>query len=139
MPWQAHLFVGVPVHNYDEVRAVFTKLGIGTALAVKDEDLSGVSKRASVKHRGKVFRVAIAFMREYEGGCEFPVGIEEKYTDAIVGFELTSRYKGAILDAKEPNGRPEPFVFDPNDCAAILKQVREWWPAARLMIWDNFH
>jgi hypothetical protein len=67
--------------------------------------------------------ITIYFQRESEGGCDWPVPRDEAYTDAIVGFALTSRYRPAILDKGHEHGRPEPFEFNPQDILDILEQV----------------
>ena len=87
-------------------------------------------------YRGVPFDVSVTFMHEMDGE-DFPTpDPEEMYTDAMVGFNLTERYRGAILDAEYTNGgRPEPFMFDPAELVVILDQVRLWWPEAQVAIW----
>ena len=150
MPWQGHLFIGQKVHNYDEVRAIFKTLGKtnwtldGEPYPYDDEALSNDEYddiQQTIEYRGNKIEVAIRLRIEGEGGCDFPAEQDERdYTDAMVGFALTRRYRGAILDAGfEHGGRPEPFVFDPLEIQAILDQVRVWWPEAQALIWTIFH
>lgn len=138
MPWQAQLFIGVPVHDYDEARQILGKLG-AFLKGYDDESLCNTAANKTVNFRGKVRQITIGFSREAEGGCPFPMPKSEPYTDAIVGFYLTARYSPALLDEGHKHGRPEPFCFDPLEVADLLKQVREWWPEAQAIIWDNWY
>jgi len=69
-----------------------------------------------------------------EGGCYWPVERDEYYSDAIVGFSLTTRYAPGILNRK--GSRPEPFEFDPQDILDILENVHAWWPDAKALLWS---
>jgi len=140
MPWQAQLYIGVPVRNYAEIREVLKQLKVKIP-KMSDEDLlyEQPGLETHVKYKNKLFKIDVHPMHEDEGGSTFPVAPDEDCPNAIVGFPLTDRYRGAILDAHIPRGRPEPFVFDPLECQALLKQVRAWWPEARLMIWEQFY
>jgi hypothetical protein len=140
MPWQAQLYIGVPVRNYAEIRRTFKQLKVKVPKKLADEDLfyDAPGLDTLVRYKGRFFLVSVHAMHEDEGG-EFPVEDDDDSPCAIVGFPLTDRYKGAILDAHIPHGRPEPFVFDPLECQALLKQVRAWWPEAKLMIWEQFY
>lgn len=147
MPWQAHLFIGEVVHDYVEIKEVLDKLGIDYSHIMDNDDLfSGEAYKKVILHipgelgtTGKNFTVAIQPMKESEGGTCFPVNKSNPYTDAIVGFELTSRYDPSILDRDYKHGRPEPFVINLNEANVLLQQVRKFWPEAQLIMWDNFH
>jgi hypothetical protein len=116
MPWQAQLFIGVPVHDYDEARQILGNLG-AVLKGYDDEILGETAVSKTVNFRGKARPITVAFMQESEGGCPFPVPKSEPYTDAIVGFDLTARYSPALLDEGHKTGRPEPFCFDPLEVA----------------------
>jgi len=170
MPWQGQLLIGQSVKDYGEVVEIFRKLGVShPELFAQGEKLknaiaSGLDKKLireiesdlweltdevslprTIVHKGVEHKVEIAFRHEGEGGAEFPTlkmyGDDDlSYTDACVFFSLTSRYRGAVLDAKhERGGRPEPFEFDPQDIVDILAQVRVWWPEAKAMIWTIWY
>ena len=143
MPWQGHLWIGESVSNWEEVRAIYDKLGIDYK-DIKDEwndffrnpHLPGAKRQ--VRYKDTTFGVSITFEHEGEGGMRFPNN--EVYSDALVGFQITSRYSPAVIDSWcGTGGRPEPFEFDPQDLVDILKQVREWWPDAKCIIWTNFY
>jgi hypothetical protein len=147
MPWQAQLFIGVPVKTHADIRAIYVQLGSGDVISgLTDEELEfdfgGIQK--FVMWNDKLHHVNVEVMIEREGGTDFPVvddtaDTTSAYTDAIVGFGITSRYRPAILDRMHPKGRPEPFCFDPLELNEILVQVRQWWPEAQTMIWDVFY
>ena len=156
MPWQGQLVIGEKVWNYDDAAAIFKKLGCETDLTPPpglDEDemldfeldvFGGVAIKKQITYKGVVIDVSIYLLTGSEGGVEFPVpGNDENpkpdYTDALVGFYVTSRYSGAVLDKDTSHGRHEPFVFDPTELAELLSQVREWWPEAQAMIWTVFY
>ncbi|GEM_PF-7068937 len=142
MPWQAQLFIGVSVHSWTEARSVLDRLGVSHA-SVDDDDLFHMPdeqcRKTEVVFRGTRFTVVIAPQREREGDTPFPVPDAESYTDAIVGFPLTSRYSPAILDQGYEHGRPEPFVIDLDAARAILDEVHAFWPEAQCMMWDKFY
>jgi hypothetical protein len=142
MSWQAHLFIGVPISTYEDIRKIMLQLSGNLEWRTADKgelfyDLPAIEGK-SVKYKGNEYPVKIRPMRGIEGGSKFPPN-DPSYTDAMIGFELTSRYAPAILDQGYEYGRPEPFVFDPLDIADILQQVRKWWPEAQAIIWDIWH
>ena len=148
MPWQAQLFIGVPVHDYKEAWGVMRQLGSPLPEYDKmdeddlDEQLDNfyeIRIHKKIQFRGKEEEIEIVFSKEEEGGSRFPVRRSEEYTDAIVGFGLTSRYSPALLDQGHKHGRPEPFCFKPQEIIDILAQVHEWWPEAEVMIWDQWY
>jgi hypothetical protein len=148
MPWQGHLFIGERVHSYQEAAEVFKSLGLEIKPFSSEEDAWDVFDQAHVSkeidHRGVKYTAEITLIVEREGGVDFqfdkPIPTDEPYTDAAVAFHLTQRYRGEILDHEhQEGGRPEPFDFDPEDLVSILKQVREWWPKAQVMIWTVFY
>jgi len=142
MPWQAQLFIGQRVHNWDEVRAIYKKFG--HVLSEDDLELEETQWDLptipfSFNWDGEQWNVHASFRREPEGGCPFPVDKLEDYSDAAIVFDLTSRYKGAILDGQYEHGRPEPFEFEVEDVLHILNQVRKKWPEAKAIIWDKWY
>ena len=144
MPWQGHLFIGQKVRNYQEAAEIFKSLGVEIEAFDNDEDawevFDGISLKKEVEYQGVNYPIEIDFMHESEGGYDFPVANDEDYTDAAVAFHLTQRYSGAILDHEHQHGgRPEPFEFDPIELDVILREVRTWWPNAKLMIWTVFY
>lgn len=135
MPWQAHLFVGQGVRTYSDVRLIFGKLGVEKErMDIADWAVGEIV----VKRQLTVGEVKIRFVFEAESGDSFPVP-RNAPINAFVGFPLTSRYKGAILDRKFPNGRPEPFRLDLVEIQLILDQVRVWWPEAEILMYEIFH
>jgi hypothetical protein len=130
MPWQGDLFIGEPVKDEDEAFAIYRALGIKF-----DEDsiFDGGGKDFHVTLRGRTIRVYVYAMVDSES-CE-----------KAVAFNLTSRYRGSVLDVDckhedgRPSGRSDPFVFDPQDLLDLLAQVRTWWPNAKTFIWDRHH
>lgn len=135
MPWQGHLFIGQRVHDKKEAAAIMRKLA-PASLSTKNIKDTPIAK--TIRYRGKKFSVKIEFLFEVEGGAVLPM--KGDYTDAMVGFALTRRYRGVILDEEYQNGgRPEPFPFDPTELTKILKQVRKWWPEAQTLIWTIWH
>ena len=148
MPWQAQLFIGVSVHDNEEVREVFQKLGRHDLDALDADELEeelweepSVKKELWVPEGSESVKqeITIYFQRESEGGSDWPVPRDEAYTDAIVGFALTSRYRPAILDKGHEHGRPEPFEFNPQDILDILEQVHAWWPEAKALLVECFY
>jgi hypothetical protein len=144
MAWQAQLFIGVAVHDNEEAREVFQKLGDNHELESfegedLEEELYETTLKRTILHKGMSKEVEIFFRQECEGGQEWPVRRTEAYSDAIVGFALTSRYLPAILDEGHVHGRPEPFEFDAHEICGILESVHEWWPEAKAMIWGVWY
>ena len=152
MPWQAQLFIGERVHDDEEAKQVFIKLGVSELDGQKIETLTGDELEEALWNMGAVDRFAwvptangehenkevqIMFRREGEGGCSWPVERDEDYSDAIVGFALTTRYAPGILTRK--GSRPEPFEFDPQDILDILESVHAWWPDAKALLWSVLH
>lgn len=147
MSWQAQLYIGVPVHSAAEARAMLDRLGVDHT-RFDDYDLflmwdaeggREVGRETAITFRGTQFTACITPRREREGGTELPVSPTDAYTDAIVGFALTSRYRPAILDQGNESGRPEPFVIDLDAARAILEEIRAFWPEAQLMVWDRHY
>lgn len=154
MASQAHLFIGERVGNWKDIERVAGVLSIDlvdiSELSCKSPNISivcdqwtdAVQKRPlrKVHFRGAAYDVVPHLMYEREGGSEFPAPAGDAYTDAMIGFELTSRYAPAILDIDHARGgRPEPFEIDVEACASILAEVRAWWPTAGLYIWEIWH
>ena len=148
MPWQAQIFIGQRVHSTQEAVGILRSLGVDLSVLDEDpermDDLDGWQIRFrfpshSIAYAGQTFEVRPQYMEETEGGGPFGGRPENDYTDAIVGFNLTSRYEGAILDHATENGRPEPFYIDVEGLSDILRQVREWWPEAQAMVWNVFY
>ncbi len=139
MPWQAHLIIGERIHTYEQ--AVEIAAGLGWKVTV-EELQDGEAKSFKIKHKGKTKKVGIYAWFESESGAKYPspetADFTSKDTSAWIGFQLTSRYKGEILDADEEHGRPDPFEIDIEAVADILKQVRVWWPKAQFLISDMF-
>ncbi len=138
MPWQGDLFIGVEVSGEEEAIAVYEELGIpvgkvktsgfGQEATFMEDVFSGSGVEKTVTFRGKPVRVYLYAMIDGNNSDSF-----------AVGFGLTGRYKGHVLDKDEPKGRPEVFTFDPEDLCEILREVRTWWPKAGTFIWDRFH
>lgn len=75
-------------------------------------------------------------------GKEFTVPVELRvgeYGEVVIGIWLTSRYRGAILDAHSPNGLEQPAEFVLADFAAIWMQVRNWWFDAKFVLWTEHY
>jgi hypothetical protein len=141
MPWQAQLFIGQPVHNGQEVIDILKGLGVETTSTRyeidEDHEIEMTTLKKAIIVKRKAVKVDIELYIEEEGGVRWPVDKNEDYTDALIGFPLTSRYVAGLLNTKE--SRPEPFVFDPLEVYDILTQVRAWWPQAQAMLWDVFY
>lgn len=135
MPWSGHLFIGQPVRDYAELRAVLTKLDIPCERASDDFELfdGSFGRQIALKLHDRTFYAWLA--AELSDDFLFPAHPGES-TGAAVALRLTNRYKGAVLDADAQSGRTDPFCFDPEDIAELLRQVRIFWPEAQAMIWD---
>lgn len=138
MPWAGHLYIGEKVRNTTDVIRVFQKLGKSLDNDTKIQDLHKFTTKISVEYMGETFVETISFQQETEEGVRWPLDPDEQYTDAIVGFALTSRYQPAILDYVYEHGRPEPFEVDVVGMTEILKSVQTIWPEARVLIWTNY-
>lgn len=126
MPWQGHLFIGQPFSTLEEGEAILKKLGIEVN---QEYGLFESGAPRKIEYGLGTITVRIEAMEETEGG----------ETERAVAFNLTNRYRGAVLDAEYPHGRDEPFIVDIDAVAYILKQVREWWPEAECLIWDRHY
>lgn len=128
MGTHGQLYIGVPVQNEAEAVAIYNQLDIDIG---EDGVFSGTGKEVTVSLKGRKYEVYLSAMTD-----------EDEMESFAVGFHLTDRYEGAILDADSkwpdgnPRGRPETFVFDPLDIVEVLKDVRKWWPQAQVFIWD---
>jgi hypothetical protein len=147
MPWQSHLWIGEPVHNYQEVRDAFLCAGVSKAeMPRKNDNLYTVRIDISDKIRHLPFvpdgnKYTINFVWEAESGVYFPPEseLDEQSPFALVGFQITGRYEGKILDRDyADDGRPDPFVIDLDEVQMLLNEVHLWWPEAKFMIMDNF-
>lgn len=118
MPIQAEI-----VSNGNEVRKVFESLNVEVDGDPDKIFWQDTHLEKTVDFDGETFKVNVkARMLESEMH--------------IVGFPLTCRYHGKILDADHPGGRPEVLAVDPKD---ILDQVHGWWPEAIILLVDvNF-
>jgi len=127
MPWQGHLYVGVPVADEGEALKVYEQLGIEPD---PEWIFSGKGRAELVHFRGHEITVYVAAYEEQEGGEPYP---------RIVGFPITGRYKGAVIDREtgEANGgRADPFVVKPADLQEVLDDVHLWWPEAEILLMD---
>lgn len=139
MPWQGHIYIGQKVRSYEEARSILANLDDDPDRDWDSMDIEALRAScfdASVHLHGNEFHVCVGLMEEWEGGDPYTY---DDSPDAMVGFGLTSRYKGSILDKDCENGQTEPFEFDPSDITEILSQVRKWWPEAKAIIWTVFH
>lgn len=137
MPWQAHLFIGERVHDFDEARAIYLKLDPNVKFPddVYDE---WPEVPFELKLHGKSYDLGCSLFIEGEGGYPWPS--EDKYnTGAMVCIPITSRYSPSILDRAHMCGRPDPFEINLEEVTDLLNQVRETWPDAQFMICDRFH
>lgn len=139
MDRKAHLVIGVPVHDYEEARAVLKRLGVPADTVDKAAWLSKIIVQKELVFKGQRHEIRIRFDREQNADwpSSFPVGHNEKNTDAAVFFFLTSKYGGAVLDRGAEHSVPEPLPIDPLDLVGILDQVRAWWPEAQLLLWTR--
>lgn len=80
--------------------------------------------------RGKTFSVPVSLYFESEAGTP---------CYGYVGFQLTSRYRAAVIDDGHEHGRPDPFVLDLDVLGEILRDVRRWMPEAQILLMDVFH
>lgn len=128
MGTHGQLYIGVPVQNEAEAIAIYEQLDIDIG---EDGVFCGDGRFFTVSLKGRKYKAYVSAMTD-----------EDVMESFAVGFHLTDRYMGAILDAdsKWPDGRsrgrPEVFVFDPLDIVEILVEVRQWWPQAQVFIWD---
>ena len=134
MPWQAHLYVGVEVSSEKEALKIYNDLGITPDTPRNGGVFGGAGKEYFISLRGKQHRVYLYAMQENEGGSN----------TFAVAFALTGRYGPEVLDApieenEDAPGRPEIFVFDPDELNDILNQVRPWFKDAKVFMWDRFH
>lgn len=138
MPHQAHLFIGQPVRDYLEIREVFGKLDVQTS-GISDDELfeKSIGKTVALDYGGRKLDVQISLHWELEDGNPFPVPGTVDATTVAVAVALTGRYRGKILDGSEPHGRPDLFCFDPEEILGLLSQVRQFWPEARVFVWDR--
>jgi hypothetical protein len=148
MPWQGHLWIGEPVHNYEEVREALLRAGASKdELPEQDDELYEVNVVIDdkIKHLPCVpddnDEYFVEFLHEGESGCPFPP--QDKYEQqspfALVGFPITMRYKGEILDREfVEGGRPDPFVINLDEVHQLLEAVHKFWPQAQLLLMDNF-
>lgn len=142
MPSQGQLIIGQPVHDYTEARMIFAALlknirKFVAHLPANDKQLDEVQIELPITYRGQQFAAVVRLEIEMEGrnGVFTPIPHSDPDTWAFIGFYLTGRYFGKILDARCPDGRHEPFVFDPQEIQAILDQIRQSWPEAQAMIY----
>lgn len=148
MPWQAHLWIGVPVANDQQARDALAQLGRPDLVDQVDDVVSNVADvfdnaqppvtiPVRLEHGGLVLDPpCVKFRREAEGGSDWPAPSNESYTDAVIGFQITSHFAPTLLDAGHPHGRSEPFIIDVDACQRFLAQVRKHWPQAQLLMWD---
>lgn len=164
MPWQGHLMIGEQIRDYQQMVTVLNKLGeieqttvddhISSLIEDSKEQISKEDKEEilsefylcryflkkvnkTVVYKKRVFPCEIQVYYEPESGISFPSS--SKDTGAFIGFKLTSRYKGSILDFDCSHGRTDPFVIDLIGVHDILEQVRVWWPEAQFLMMDFFH
>jgi len=148
MPWQAHLFIGERVIDQTDVRRILTTLQHPDA-SLSDDDLdASVEDRTdfetpfTLTYKGRQFSLPATLYIEGEAGGD-PLPRKARFRDensfALFGIQITSRYKGTLLDLGTPHGRPDPFVLDLAALADLLRQVRERWPAAEILMMDVFH
>lgn len=153
MPWQAHIWIGVKIHDYVEARQALLALEKGPGVKLKhgpagagstvagtvDELLPDIAFLVPLVYKGKSVVAKATMEVDREHGVTFPVPNSRVYTAALVGIHLTSRYSPAILDEGHRNGRPEPFELDLDALQDLLAQVRGWWPEARVLMMDIWH
>lgn len=151
MPWQAHIFIGKKVATYDDIRQIAKELNLSVKIDEDVDDGSSITSdnwHDAVKkkklviplvYKGKTYKFKPEFKTESEGGSTFPNSQVDTYTDAMVGFALTTRYAPTLLDKEFANGRPEPFELNLNEMQDLLSQVRKAWPTASIYMWDIWH
>lgn len=154
MPWQAQIFVGESVRNLNDLYKIAKTLNMDyppieeafddiNPITKEDEYIYGVDyfpkKEIEIKYKGETHKVTIEFMFESEGGSQWPDQVidYEDYTDALVGFEITSRYAEGILNHN--GSRPEPFRLDLEGIIDIRDQVRKFWPEAQIYVWNRWY
>lgn len=130
MPSQGDLFIGVPVKDAAEAIQVFNKLQINieNQPSSEEEDIDpfdGRGGKRQIIYDGKTFDVHI-------------YGINEEGTMAVA-FNLTSRYRGAVIDIDCKNGRDDLFILDLSNISDLLDRVRAWWPEAQVFLLDIFY
>ena len=93
MSWQAHIFVGERVHNFKEIEKIAQSFNMKLDVPVEErknwpsiQDVWNESfpPKFIFTYDGKTFSDTPEFLVESEGGNEFPVHHNVKYTDAIV-------------------------------------------------------
>ena len=112
MPTQGDLFIGEPAKDRAEAEAIYRKLGI-----------DGRGAERTVTYKGRQFLIYIYGMQDVDS------------YERAVAFNLTRRYRGAILDIDRE--RTDPFTVDPQDLANLLAEVRTWWPDAKVFLWTR--
>jgi hypothetical protein len=155
MPWQGHVWIGEIPQSAEHVVEIFKKLGateeeLGldevdwTDEQDKKEWLWDVAHHIdnvsfSIEVGEDVIPVKICFKHEAERLRSMDESFEIGQ-DVIVGFPLTSRYSGAILDKDCEKGRPEPFEIDIPLTKEVLKQIRKKfnWIEADVYMWTQW-
>lgn len=139
MPSQAQLYIGQRVHDFEEIEALYKKLGVDTT-DVDPEDpytLYDCEKSVKLNYQGEEVTLLLGFHYDNEGS--FPVPRDEDYSSALVGISLTSRYAPTLLDRGHEHGRPDPFELDLGALASLLEQVRTFWPEAEVLMMDIWY
>lgn len=139
MPTQAQLYIGERVHDFEEIEALYEKLGVDTAAADPEDPytLYDCQKPVTLNYRGETVTLSLGFYNDNEGS--FPVPKDEAYSSALVGIALTSRYAPTLLDRGHEHGRPDPFEVDVGALADLLEQVRDFWPEAEVLMMDIWY
>ena len=143
MPWQGHLWIGEKPKSLEDVADIWKRLGQDVNLNQEPEDISVALEYIHIDTEitvdGIEMPVTISFATEWERLGSMGE-ILKREMDMLVGFKLTSRYRGSILD-KGDKGRPEPFEVDIAKTKDILEQIRTKmnWPEANVYMWTQWH
>jgi len=155
MPYQGHLYVGVRLATQAQLEALCERFGMKPftrepdgfmwhtfseaekAELVEPNWWEPIPCHRDIEVRGRTYTVDLGPVRDWDERWPVPEG--ERYTSALFGFALTSRYSGRILDVDEPHGQPEPFEVDLSLAQDVLTSVRVWWPEAQVLILTVHH
>lgn len=145
MPYQGQLFIGQKVRSRMEAVKILRELDDDPnhdwdemERKVKDENESNLYWiPVSIPYKGEEIKASVGLHEVWEDNYVYQ---DDEYTNALVGFSLTNRYKGSILDKDWTEyGRPEPFEFDVDDLKGIMDRVKGWWADARVLILTVFY
>ena len=141
MPHQDQLHIGYVPTDWADFRKLLAELGRMTPdepdYEFVTEDCYSDKPLGTITVEGQTYDVSVQYA-DWDGDKEDVVVTPDKETGKtwlVIGLQMTSRYRGAILDKQYQHGRPDFFEIDVPRCMLFKEALDIFLKRSTALIW----